>query len=133
MDVKELRVGNYVVAGNNGTLYKDGAIGKVLSIGSEEQKFEQIYCECDESFEWFFKDNYFGIPLNEEWIVKLGFTYVEYMDRFEILGYFRVSFSDRGDLRINIGGECFDVHCKYVHSFQNLFYALEQKELTLKD
>jgi len=50
--------------------------GKVLSIGQEDQEFEQIYCECEESFNWYFRDNYFGIPLTKEWLVEFGYKKV---------------------------------------------------------
>jgi len=48
----ELRIGNWI----NLSLRQDLPIyGKVLSIGTEDQEFEQVYCECEESFEWAFK------------------------------------------------------------------------------
>lgn len=68
---KDLMVGNNIASG---VKYSDTSIiGEVLSIGNDEQEFEQIYTECEESFEWFFKDNYCGIPLSKEWFDKLSF------------------------------------------------------------
>ena len=72
MNANELRIGNYIISGNNGKYSENGIVGKVLEIGNVEREFEQIYCECDESFEWFFKDNYFGITLTEEWLDEFG-------------------------------------------------------------
>jgi hypothetical protein len=50
------------------------ALGRVLQIGSLDQEFEQVYCECDESFEWFFRDNYFGVPMSDFWFEVCGFV-----------------------------------------------------------
>lgn len=68
----ELRIGNWISLSVNQNIQH---YGKVLSIGSEDQQFEQIYCECEESFEWAFKDNYFGIPLDETWLERAGFVW----------------------------------------------------------
>lgn len=73
---KQIRIGNIIGTGvefNEET----SNIGTVLSIGNDEQEFEQVYCECEESFEWFFKDNYCGVPLNKDRFLDLGFTYHE--------------------------------------------------------
>lgn len=73
----DLRIGNFIISGNNGTFDTDYLdYGKVLSIGQEDQEFEQIYCECEESFNWYFRDNYFGIPLTKEWLVEFGYKKV---------------------------------------------------------
>jgi len=61
----DLQVGNIIVSGIK---FSDNSeIGEVLEIGNDEREFEQVYCQCAESFEWFFKDNYCGVPLTEEW------------------------------------------------------------------
>ena len=74
LKANELRIGNYITSGVNGVFNKDLMnIGRVVEIGNIDREFEQIYCECEESFEWFFKDNYFGIPLTDEWFEKWGF------------------------------------------------------------
>jgi hypothetical protein len=50
MTATELKIGNYIASGN---VFKEtSTIGKVLEIGNEDREFEQIYCECEESFEW---------------------------------------------------------------------------------
>jgi hypothetical protein len=70
---KDLRVGNYIMSGNNGKFQEGGSIGRVLEIGNEDREFEQIYCECSESFDWFFRDNYFGVPIKPNVLEKMGF------------------------------------------------------------
>jgi hypothetical protein len=66
----ELRIGNWINLSPHEGIE---SFGKVLSIGQEEQEYEQVYCECKESFEWAFKDNYRGIPLSPEILSKAGF------------------------------------------------------------
>ena len=76
----DLQVNNII---SSGTIFKDTSIiGKVLSIGNDEQEFEQIYCECSESFDWFFRDNYCGVPIQGEYLEKVGFERA-------ILGYLK--------------------------------------------
>jgi len=74
----DIKVNNLIASG---TIFDKEVplIGKVLSIGNDEQEFEQVYCECEESFEWFFKDNYCGVPIlgNENILIDLGFKKYE--------------------------------------------------------
>ena len=74
------------------------------------------------------------IPLTEEWLVKFGFE--KTMNGF----YLSVGnqFVEYRDGEVYIGGEdscingmCFSLTVKYVHSLQNLIFALTGKELTL--
>lgn len=69
-----LMLGNIIQSGNNGTYIDSGTVGVVLQIGQLDQEFEQVYCECEESFDWFFRDNYFGVPLSDYWFEIFGFT-----------------------------------------------------------
>ena len=130
----ELRLGNYIKSGINGAYDEKGIIGKVLEIGNEERDFEQIYCECDESFEWFFKGNYFGIKLTEEWLLKFG---------LEKIGIWTFSLNLVGNLDLiyylgekgwSIGLKSYSdfSNLKYVHQLQNLYFALTGEELIIK-
>ena len=149
----DIRVGNIIQTGNNGVPHVNGygEIGKVLSIGNDEQEFEQVYCECSESFEWFFKDNYFGIPLNDEWHKKCGveknkfLEYVYDISRFCKKGITQLVFS--GDYLYlreseSPNGIPSDLICLwnkdvnkefYVHEFQNLYFFLTRKELEINN
>lgn len=70
------------------------------------------------------------IPLTEEWLRKLGFE--KSYDGWD--GYLSPPLGE-GRIRIlnNVWncGYCY-VQLKYVHQLQNLFYALQQTELTIK-
>ena len=65
----KLRIGNWIYLGN-----KYASYARVLQIGDLEAKFEQVYCECSESFEWAFNGNYRGIPITSEILEKCGFV-----------------------------------------------------------
>lgn len=135
----DLRVGNYI---------KSGIIGKVLSIGNDEQEFEQVYCECEESFEWFFKGNYEGIKLSKDLLIKLGgiengFKNIEFdISTFDNqykkivvsnnLDYIflREGSSEKrieDDLVVLVNLDMREDF--YIHSFQNLYFILTGKEL----
>lgn len=153
----DLRVGNYIQEGNNGKYYNDGTFGKVLEIGNDEREFEQIYCECEESFDWFFKDNYFGIELTEDWLIKFEFEKVNSLLTTTYQKSISWSKSDYKVISINIdngnqyvyirhGGLnadrtkddliCIfngDVNGKlYVHYIQNLYFLITGKDLIIK-
>jgi hypothetical protein len=139
MDARELRIGNYIASGEK---YSDTSmIGKVLSIGSEEQNFEQIFCECEESFEWFFKDSYCGIELTPEWLERLGFKYNDGIrdsysnEALELYGSPMESgwaveaiFDQHLDLRLHR-----KIVINHLHQLQNLYFALTGEELTLSE
>ena len=146
MKATELRIGNYIVSGNNGKFDIDMGIGKVLEIGNEDREFEQIYCECEESFEWFFKDNYFGIPLTDEWFIKFGFYKDgEYWSK-NINDYkycfmwrdwaknwaFYQEYTDSPNKQDEGQKYPISFDIQYVHQLQNLWFALQHKELTIK-
>jgi hypothetical protein len=135
LKANDLRIGNYITSGVNG-IFRDDLmfIGKVLEIGNEEREFEQIYCECEESFEWFFKGNYFGIPLTEKWLLKFGFEWsilhqAHYLNGFDFVidiceHYSRV-------IKYRRNGEVI-TRIEYVHQLQNLYIAITGEELTIK-
>lgn len=153
ISAKDLRIGNYIISGNNGKFDPEGTIGKVLEIGNEDREFEQIYCECEESFEWFWKDNYFGIPLTESELEKLGVIKQYQENPFEEGSKWNKWF-DEGNYTLNEDGSrwyswvkgafnleidkdgkiMFEVYSHYipldyVHQFQNLYYLLTNEEL----
>ena len=125
IDARELIIGNKIASGVE--FKETSIIGTVLEIGNLEREFEQIYCECEESFEWFFKDNYCGIPLTEEWLIRFG---------LERKNGYPYKYLD-GYIKIRNGQYFFkyyqlEIELPYVHTFQNLAYALTGTELTLK-
>jgi hypothetical protein len=103
MNVKELRYGNYIIVRDS----------------------ENDYNVWDGDFE---PDDCFPIPLNEKWLLSFGFEkkgpkYIK--GNFAVFDYGHIyGFDVSLDLGCNF---------KYVHKLQNLYYALEDKELTIKE
>ena len=130
MEAKNLRIGNFIASGSNPKNIETWVIGKVHSISSMDSEFEQIEIETEEGFTWFFKDNYFGIPLTEKWLIDLGFrkdeetNYRWFMEDW--LAY------DLDDNCIRISDSWEFGKRKYVHELQNLFFAITGRELELK-
>ena len=75
--------------------------------------------------------NYFPIPLTEEWLVKFGFeTYSNMNNQYLTKG--SIFFYGKG-LLCQVGEySSIEVSIKYVHSLQNLYFALTGEELEIK-
>ncbi|WP_430827284.1 hypothetical protein [Chryseobacterium indologenes] len=129
MEANELRIGNFVMV-HNFAIHEGGkpvewAIGQVSAEGiAQADKFKPI-------------------PLSEEWLLKFGLEQMKDSTTYEWKdGDYR---SVQVDLKAKeaeiylcgadsvMSSDCFPIdHIKYVHEFQNLFFALKAKELTLK-
>ncbi len=142
IQAKDLRIGNLV--GNGKEFEDDDQMFKVLQIGSEEQQFEQIYAEGEESFEWLFKDNYCGVPLTEELLIRFGFkpaTRSPYIDKrawsigedasriYWCEGYLFKATSQTGFIQLTP----FMRKVEYAHLLQNAVEVLTGEELILKN
>jgi len=68
--------------------------------------------------------SYKPIPLTEEWLVKFGFEVLG-DSMYAIDDRFIIHFPDMVHYKTN-------VKIKYIHDLQNLFFALNRKELTWK-
>lgn len=153
---KDIRVGNYITPGNNGVFRDDHLIYpvKVLEIGNDEREFEQIYCEDEGSFEWLFKGNYFGLPLREDILLRMGFVkdepagpgwyvfkyvafensgdsvvekYLKHTVKIHInLNSFRANISneDEDGLGASLKGKI-----EYVHQLQNLIFLMTGEDV----
>lgn len=81
-------------------------------------------------------EDYSPIPLTEEWLIRFGFEY--HHDTPHPNRVFRKNW-DEGFFELEeiitffYGGNLTSVEVKYVHQLQNLYFALTQTELTLKD
>jgi len=132
LDVKELRIGNYV---DHTPLFNKLTY---LVKGINRNYIEGV--------EYKFKDNDFGIhrietsiiepiPLTEEWLIKFGFESDPYQDRYILVtdnGEFIVHCNKtKGYLELWIDLSLRTVDLKTVHQTQNLFYELGE-ELTIK-
>lgn len=125
MEVKELRIGNMI-------LWK----------GIEVKKVDAAIIARAESDPEGFNMNYNPITLTDEWLNKFGFQldqYVEIESLIDEVGewdvHLELEYGERGTV-ICISSdnlnESMNVplnHVKYVHQFQNLFFALKGKEL----
>ena len=113
MEAKELRIGNYV---------------NLIADGHEHEP---------DTFQWTIEDyeyyetemfNILPIPLTKEWLVKFGFDKLEGWDD---MFYFQI-----GGFQIyesNVSGYEYDgFNIKYLHQLQNLYFALTNEELTIK-
>jgi hypothetical protein len=121
MESNELRIGNLV---------KWYDVSKVLELHSEKNEFDNVYIECEESFEWTEYDKLIPIELTEEWLLKFGFISNPYQDRYE-KDIIRINCNKiKGFTELWIDGM---PHIKYIHQLQNLYFALTGEELKIKE
>lgn len=155
MDVKELRIGNYVYVDNNehhkhikNIPMKVVSINETESVkrgiwtnsvgvehiskleGMENHSFEELY-ESNRNYNQFI---FFikPIPLTQEWLLKFGFE-IKKLESYRgeyymssISGMVYYFFTDSNEIEKQ--GSSYT--CKHVHQLQNLYFALTQKELT---
>lgn len=125
MTASELRLGNFVLYASEGKQFKVCE----LSHGGIEVNGEG-------EITWIEIEEFEGIPLTEEWLLKFGFQIKD------IANYVTIDFTtyEKGKFLIGDNWEIeydgdrltlgYDI--KYVHNLQNVFYALTGQELTLK-
>jgi hypothetical protein len=108
MEIKELRIGNYVIDNLGGIL-----------------KINGIRTESDLS-------HIRPIPLTEEWLLKFGFSHED--DYMELEVNDSLSIIWVGYLAINMQGgiNFLNSNQKSIHQLQNLYFALTNQELTWK-
>ncbi len=133
MEAGELRIGNY---------YRYGETSEICLEGDD-----MVYYFEGGS------DSFNPIPLTEEWLLKFGFEF-EYKDHYGGYKYYKkkdfTSLADYGSQCFAIpikkkdqwGNETYphivcgyyanEIDCEYVHSLQNLYFALTGEELTIK-
>jgi hypothetical protein len=139
MDIKELRIGNWVKI-------KDEFSDFDLPLETTEFQIEgfndgSIHGEDIHVLFWNIKNKIFGttcsgsfthqvepIPLTEEWLLKFGFIPNPYQDRYE-KGI--IKFECDKTLGETILWIELAPHIKYVHQLQNLYFALTEEELIL--
>lgn len=118
MEAKELRIGNFIKDIKNPERHANVFR---LSCGNEHQ----ITYSYSKAFEHTPKDknDLQGIPLTEDWLLKLGFEKKE-----DCEGYFKDGILFLNGLITVVQ----KVKCEYVHRLQNLYFALTGQELTIK-
>jgi len=126
--VRELRIDNLV-------LNDEGKLSKIVTIESNGCVILNNLEFWQPEAEWGQHElNLSGIPLTEEWLLKMSKSVQSFHDGV-IIFHFEIfqAWSQGGSIWIQ---SKFDVQCshiKYVHQLQNLFYALIGHELIIKE
>jgi len=111
-------------------------IGNLIKGKSPEKKVYEEPVELNEYYFLLFLNNMMDvepIPLTEEWLLKFGFVSNPYKDRYELIAKINIIIEcDKTKGLVDLYCEQFP-HIKYVHSLQNLYFALTGEELTLKN
>ncbi len=134
MKIRDLRVGNLILFAEDSTIFEVTEISEYgVNVKNEE---EETYIEID-SFE--------GIGITEDWLIKFGFKKDEnkgFDSYFYSKGIFYLFHEKDFDSGFtfpilmkygNINEYKNGRHIKYVHELQNLYFAIQQKELVMKD
>lgn len=127
MDVKELRIGNYLKTDRE---CQDDYV-EVVEIYNEN-----YFCTCSAGLNYQ-KEHVKPIPLTEEWLVKFGFKKLT-MDKhfcdmeFELTHPLMRLYWDGRISMFQNGNTVGLNNIKHVHQLQNLYYSLTQKELIWK-
>ena len=126
VSVTDLRIGNLLYYNNN-----NKSVGKISLLVADI--FDGLdYCQFDyrrNKKHWLI--NTLPIPLNEEWLIKLGFTKNEFDSHYE-RGEFYVEIWEN-DCVFRWNDFNVDINLKYVHKLQNLYFILTGSELQVVD
>lgn len=110
----------------------------------EDKTFHQITVGCNDIMACGIDNTSFKyIPLTEEWLLKLGFSKEDYKKGYIGIDNAPIDFTlaepnnkdhagDHYAFLFNYGGWPLSNSFKYVHELQNFFFALNEKELTIK-
>jgi len=110
IDIKELRIGNYVLSGCNELVKIEGIISKGNTGGYLLETLKPI-------------------PITAEWLLKFGFNpfYINgKLTHYRINSYF-IRY-DGQDFYFELGKGMI-IEIRFVHQLQNLYFALTGKEL----
>ena len=125
MEAKELRIENLV----NFEFHKDSGGTKAINVLASDL-INILHFEKSK----FYKP----IPLTEEWLVKFGFIKKDnssYWHPNKCWHRYVFGYNKFGLPYLNLepeGGIIPHATCNYVHQLQNLYFALTNKELTIK-
>lgn len=109
MKANELRIGNFIFYAN----------GDICKVSYHQIRYLIITTE---------KVNYNPIPLTEEWLLKFGFENKNKKKNWIYSAYgLKIN---NGKIISGLGGKM--VCVEYVHQLQNLYFALTNEELIIK-
>jgi hypothetical protein len=142
MDIRELRVGNHFIYHHLEWDFTTKPHTKKL-VKSTNEVVESIHENGVniERYHWGEVSNIFhyeqmeGIPLTEEWLEKLGFNWdVYYQGTIKELFKLVLKESSGGGYYLEVFRTPYKIaeNIKYVHTLQNIFFALTGSELELK-
>lgn len=122
----DLRIGNLVLVHNH-------YVAEVISIG--DKIGVKTVGEPKANIDYLDLEFISPIPINEKWLLDLGFGIKEIYPKNEIhpkgwIIYEKDEFTITDDFRLQIFGK--SVKIEYVHNLQNVYYAIERKELNHK-
>jgi hypothetical protein len=135
MEAKELRIGNWF----NDTL-EGGGHFQVEQICKDSGGFNGYYIAYrNGSFKMSLEEDeeeefrcIQPIPLTQEWLLKCGFErIIGAKKRIYKLTYYSTIFTYDEDGYFRVNG--LFVSCHFVHTLQNLYFALTGEELTIKE
>jgi hypothetical protein len=115
MEAKELRIGNFITSKSSST-YWEINIDDLILINENPS-------------------HYLPIPITEEWLLKFGFikdaVLFSITENDEHKSVFSIQYDNHLEVfKIPITGFWYEI--KYIHQLQNLYFALTNQELTLK-
>jgi hypothetical protein len=124
MEAKNLRIGNWVQDEHGIAQY----VYRLWKGGAELAEDENGVDDLD-----YTEDEIFGIPINEEWLLKFGFKDISNsVERRFIKDNFNwYSSSNEVVVELDNGLNGYDLwtDCKHIHELQNLFFAITGTEL----
>lgn len=114
---------------------KDLRIGNLVKVGQAMVTVESVCDDCinfdRNTYRCYNADQISGIPLSEEWLIRLGFNR-QTSEHYYIFHKDKVLFSIYNSTLVIEGGHM-PVQLKYVHQLQNLYFALTGSELTINN
>ena len=124
MDVKELRIGNWVYF-----KFKDTGFGNVMICANDFKVMDRISTDDIDT-------HYNPISLTEEWLLKFGFkkqwTISGNLYSIKLSkGFISIYSFEDDSYKLDCANLCISAF-KYIHQLQNLYFALTGQELTTK-
>jgi hypothetical protein len=130
INTQELRIGSYILV--------DNTIRKVCGIKNDESVSSTSYIGFENNnsceYEAAISDRLTAVPISNELLTELGFTFESYHKTWQhkkpantvtielSTEYTALDFSHRTLVK----------HVQYLHLLQNLFYSVQQQELSFK-